>query len=295
MSEEAMTTLATASATTAAPRRRARRHGRGQGGIGHTIVGVLILAVFLFPVYWMLNVSLQHSSGAVATPWLPTDVSLHGYSKALHDQGGHLLTSLEIALGTVAFSLLVAAPAAYALAHFRVRGANVVLLVILISQMIPGIVVANALYSAYSDLGLLNSVWGLILADSTLGIPFAMLILRAFMVTLPRSIMEAALVDGAGPVRVFVSVVLPLCRNAIITAALFSFLFAWGDFLFALTLTTTEDVRPVTLGLYTYIGAFVADWSSVMATAMMASLPAVVLLVVAQRYVAAGTTAGAVK
>jgi multiple sugar transport system permease protein len=290
-----MTTFATTPATTAAPRRRARRHSRGKGGIGHTIVGVLILAVFLFPVYWMLNVSLQHSSGAVATPWLPTDLSLHGYSKALHDQGGHLLTSLEIALGTIAFSLLVAAPAAYALAHFRVRGANVVLLVILISQMIPGIVVANALYSAYSDLGLLNSVWGLILADSTLGIPFAMLILRAFMVTLPRSIMEAALVDGAGPVRVFVSVVLPLCRNAIITAALFSFLFAWGDFLFALTLTTTEDVRPVTLGLYTYIGAFVADWSSVMATAMMASLPAVVLLVVAQRYVAAGTTAGAVK
>jgi multiple sugar transport system permease protein len=290
-----MTTFATTPATTAAPRRRARRHSRGKGGIGHTIVGVLILAVFLFPVYWMLNVSLQHSSGAVATPWLPTDLSLHGYSKALHDQGGHLLTSLEIALGTVAFSLLVAAPAAYALAHFRVRGANVVLLVILISQMIPGIVVANALYSAYSDLGLLNSVWGLILADSTLGIPFAVLILRAFMVTLPRSIMEAALVDGAGPVRVFVSVVLPLCRNAVITAALFSFLFAWGDFLFALTLTTTEDVRPVTLGLYTYIGAFVADWSSVMATAMMASLPAVVLLVVAQRYVAAGTTAGAVK
>ena len=290
-----MTAIATAPSTTTAPRRRARRHSRGKGGIGHTIVGVLILAVFLFPVYWMLNVSLQHSSGAVATPWLPTDLSLHGYSKALHDQGGHLLTSLVIALGTVAFSLVVAAPAAYALAHFRVRGANVVLLVILISQMIPGIVVANALYSAYSDLGLLNSVWGLILADSTLGIPFAMLILRAFMVTLPRSIMEAALVDGAGPVRVFVSVVLPLCRNAIITAALFSFLFAWGDFLFALTLTTTEDVRPVTLGLYTYIGAFVADWSSVMATAMMASLPAVVLLVVAQRYVAAGTTAGAVK
>jgi multiple sugar transport system permease protein len=264
-------------------------------GIAHTIAGVLILAVFLFPVYWMLNVSLQHSSGAVATPWLPTHLSFHGYSKALHDQGGHLLTSLEISLGSVVFSLLVAAPAAYALAQFRIRGAGIVLLVILISQMIPGIVVANALYSAYSNLGLLNSVWGLILADSTLGVPFAMLILRAFMLTLPRSLIEAAQVDGAGTVRIFVSIVLPLCRNALITAALFTFLFAWGDFLFALTLTTTENVRPVTLGLYTYIGAFVADWSSVMATAMMASVPAVVLLVIAQRYVAAGTTAGAIK
>jgi multiple sugar transport system permease protein len=272
-----------------------RRRSRARPGIGHTIVGVAILAVMLFPVYWMLNVSLQHSSGAVATPWLPTDISFHGYSKALHDQGGHLLTSLELAIGSVVFSLLIAAPAAYALAHLRVRGAGVVLLVILISQMVPNIVVANALYSAYSNLGLLNSVLGLILADSSLGIPFAMLILRAFMLTIPPSLMEAAEVDGAGPIRVFVSVVLPLCRNALITAALFCFLFAWGDFLFALTLTTTEDVRPVTLGLYTYIGAFVADWSSVMATAMLASIPAVVLLVIAQRYVAAGTTTGAVK
>jgi multiple sugar transport system permease protein len=279
----------------ATTRHRRSRRSRTRGGIGHTIIGIVILAVMLFPVYWMLNVSLQHSSGAVATPWLPTDISFHGYSKALHDQGGHLLTSLEIAIGSVIFSLLIAAPAAYALAHFRVRGAGVVLLVILISQMIPNIVVANALYSAYSNLGLLNSVAGLILADSSLGIPFAMLILRAFMLTIPASLMEAAQVDGAGPIRVFVSIVLPLCRNAMITAALFCFLFAWGDFLFALTLTTTEDVRPVTLGLYTYIGAFVADWSSVMATAMMASVPAVVLLVIAQRYVAAGTTTGAVK
>jgi multiple sugar transport system permease protein len=281
--------------TTLAHRRPRCLRPRNEGTIRHTVVGVLIVAVFLFPVYWMLNVSLQHSSGAVATPWLPTHLDLHGYSKALHDQGGHLLTSLVIALGTVAFSLVIAAPAAYALAHLRIRGAGVVLLAILVSQMIPGIVVANAIYSAYSDLGLLNSVFGLILADSTLAIPFAMLILRAFMLTVPRSIMEAAEVDGAGPVRVFMSIVLPLSRNAIITAALFSFLFAWGDFLFALTLTTTGDVRPVTLGLYTYVGAFVADWSSVMATAVMASVPALVLLVVAQRYVAAGTTAGAVK
>jgi multiple sugar transport system permease protein len=287
-------TSATAAASTR-PRPSRRPHTRGRGGIGHTIVGIVILAVMLFPLYWMLNVSLQHSSGAVATPWLPTDISFHGYSKALHDQGGHLLTSLEIAIGSVIFSLLIAAPAAWALAHFKVRGAGVVLLVILISQMIPNIVVANALYSSYSNLGLLNSIPGLILADSSLGIPFAMLILRAFMLTIPASLMEAAQVDGAGPIRVFVSIVLPLCRNAMITAALFCFLFAWGDFLFALTLTTTEDVRPVTLGLYTYIGAFVADWSSVMATAMMASVPAVVLLVIAQRYVAAGTTTGAVK
>jgi len=96
-------------------------------------------------------------------------------------------------------------------------------------------------------------------------------------------------------VRAFVSVVLPVSRNALITAALFTFLFTWSDFLFALTLTTTEDVRPVTLGIYNYLGAYVNDWSSVMATAVLASVPAIVLLVVAQKYVAAGATGGAVK
>jgi multiple sugar transport system permease protein len=256
---------------------------------------VLILAVMLFPLYWMLNVSLQSSGAAVETPWLPTDISFDGYVTALDDQGRNLVTSLIVSLGSVVFSLLVAAPAAYALAHFKVRWAGALLLAILISQMIPGIVVANALYTAYNDLGLLNTIWGLILADSTAGIPFAMLILRAFMINIPAAITEAAWVDGAGPIRTFVSIVLPVSRNALVTAGLFAFLFTWSDFLFALTLTTTEDVRPVTLGLYTYIGAFVNDWSPVMATAVLASLPAAVLLVIAQRFIAAGATGGAVK
>jgi multiple sugar transport system permease protein len=267
-----------------------RRHGWL-----NTVAGIAILAVLLFPVYWMINVSLQRSGSAVGTPWIPIHVTLHGYAKAIHDQGRHLLTSMLISLGSVAFSLIIAAPAAYALAHFRIRGAQLVLLGILVSQMVPGIVVANALYSAYNDLGLLNSIGGLILADSTAGIPFAMLILRAFMLSIPAEVVEAAWVDGAGPIRSFVSVVLPMSRNALVTAALFTFLFAWGDFLFALTLTTTENVRPVTLGLFTYIGAYVNDWSSVMATAVLASIPALVLLVIAQRSVAAGTTAGAIK
>lgn len=271
------------------------RRGRGEHGWPTTVVGAAVLALMLFPIYWMVNVSLQPSGSAIGTPWFPVDVSLRGYTRALNDQGGHLLTSLVISLGSVLVCLLIAAPAAYALAQFRLRFANAVLLGILISQMIPGIVVANALYSAYNDLGLLNSIPGLVLADASHGIPFSILILRAFMAAIPTEVVEAAWVDGAGQVRTFVSVVLPMCRNALVTAALFTFLFTWADFLFALTLTTTEDVRPVTLGLYQYIGSYVNDWSPVMATAVLACLPAVVLLLVAQRYVAAGTTAGAVK
>jgi multiple sugar transport system permease protein len=271
------------------------RNRRARGGWGSTTAGIVILAVLLFPLYWMINVSLQPSGSAVGTPWLPIHLSFHGYSTALSQQGRNLVTSLIVALGSVVFSLLIATPAAYALAQFKVRFANAFLFGILISQMIPGIVIANALYTAYNDVGLLNSIPGLILADSTAGIPFAILIVRAFMTNIPQSVIEAGRVDGAGHLRAFVSIVLPMSRNALITAGLFTFLFAWADFLFALTLTTTENVRPVTLGLYSYIGTYINDWSSVMATAVLASIPAIVLLIVAQRYVAAGTTSGAVK
>ncbi|WP_026408094.1 carbohydrate ABC transporter permease [Actinomyces gerencseriae] len=260
-----------------------------------TALGLLFLSIMLFPVYWMVNASLQPGVSTADLRVLPLHPGLDGYREAFAGQGGNLVTSLVVSLGAVAVCLLVATPAAYALSLHRVRRSGIVLFILLLSQMIPGIIIANALYSAYNTLGILNTVPGLILADSALGIPFSILIIRAFMSAIPVSILEAARVDGAGRLRTFFSIVLPLSRNAIVTAALFSFLFAWSDFLFALTLDSNSAARPVTLGIYQYIGGFVADWGSVMATATMASLPAAILLVVAQKYVAAGATGGAVK
>jgi multiple sugar transport system permease protein len=156
-------------------------------------------------------------------------------------------------------------------------------------------VVANALYGAYNGLGLLNSYLGPVLADSTAGVPFAIIIARPSRQSIPREIIEAARVDGAGRLRVLRSVVLPVSTNALIAAAVFTFLFTWSGFLFALTLTTTQTVRPITLGIYQYIGAHTNQWNAIMATAVVASVPAALLLVVAQRYVAAGATSGALK
>ncbi|MCU1419481.1 MAG: carbohydrate transporter permease [Mycetocola sp.] len=275
----------------AAQRRRAEKNR----SVGYTALGIVFLAIMLFPVYWMINASLQPSGNTLTADIFPFNPSFAGYEKAIADQGQNLVTSLIISLGTVVLSLGIAAPAAYALAQFRFRWINVALLAIIISQMIPGIVIANALYAAYNDLGLLNSIPGLILADASHAIPFAILILRAFMIGIPPSIVEAARVDGAGLVRAFVSIVVPISRNSLITAALFAFLFSWSDFLFALTLTTTEEVRPVTLGIYQYLGTQVANWSAVMATAVLSSIPAIVLLILAQKYIAAGATGGAVK
>lgn len=286
--------MSTASSRTEGALQKARVNSE-KGTIKYSVIGILLVLIYLFPVYWMINVSVQNSSAAIATPFFPTDFSLDGYAKAISEQMHPLLVSLVVALGSVIVSLSIAAPGAYALSRFRIPGSQFFLLCLLLSQMIPGIVVANALYGVYADIGLINSIGGLILADASLGIPFAMLILQPFMRSIPDAIVEASWMDGAGPLRTFFTIIIPMSRNALVTAGLFSFLFAWGDFLFALTLTTSPSVRPVTLAIYTYLGAYISDWSPLMATAVLASLPAIILLVVAQRFVAAGVSAGAVK
>lgn len=283
-----------APADTARPHIAPRRKRPGRSYL-HTVVGIVLVAIMLFPVYWMLNASLAPAGNSLNTQWLPLNPDFSGYGRAIADQGQNLITSLIVAVGACLLSVTIAAPCAYALAQFRIKGTAALLFLVLISQMIPGIVIANALYTVYTPLGLINSIPGLILADASQGIPFAILIMRAYLETFPTSIVEAARVDGCGHIRAFWSIVLPVAKNSLITAGIFSFLFAWSDFLMALTLTTGETIRPVTLGLYTYIGTNDTDWSAVMSTAVLSSLPAVILMIIAQKYVAAGATGGAVK
>ncbi|MCW2873679.1 MAG: sugar transport integral rane protein [Streptomyces oryziradicis] len=272
---------------------RSSRSGLRRGA--NTAIAVVILLVLLFPLYWMLNIALQPGQSLAATHWLPTSPSWDNFRRALDTQGGSLLTSFVVALGSVGVCLALAAPAAYGLAQFGLRGSRTIVFGTLITQMVPGIVIANALYSAYVDLHLVNSYGGLILADASLGLPFSIVLLRAFMVAIPTEVVEAALVDGANRFTAFIRIVIPISRNALITAGLFTFLFAWSDFMFALTLNTTDDVKPITLGMYEFVGAHVSDWGAVMATAVISAVPAAILLVVAQKYVAAGVTGGAVK
>ena len=162
--------------------------------------------------------------------------------------------------------------------------------------MIPAVVMALGFYTIYSRLGILDTVPGLILADSTIAVPFAVMLFAAFMLGIPRELMQAAQIDGAVALATFISVVMPVSRNAAVTVALFTFLWAWSDFLFASTLNRGGgNLRPITMGIYDYIGSQNQEWGPMMATAVVASIPTAILLVVAQRYVAAGVTAGAVK
>lgn len=290
------------SALTTRPERRTATPGRIARSRriprwANTVVGLLILAVMLFPLYWMLNASLLPSTDLVkSTPtWIPVHGTLQGYRRAFSSQGSHLLVSLGVSTGTVVLVLLIAIPAAYGLAQLRAPGGRVLTFAFLIAQMIPSVVMANSFYTAANKLNLLDSPLALILADSSLCVPFAALILQTAMRGVPAELSEAALLDGASKIRTLLSVILPVSRNAVVTASLFSFLFAWADFLFAVTLTTRDDRAPVTVGIYRFIGAHLSDWNSVMATGIIASLPAAVLLVIAQKYVAAGVTSGAVK
>lgn len=262
-----------------------------------TIIAIVLLLIMLFPVYWMINASFFTSSQILSTnpPLTPFGGTLAGYEKALSTQGGHLVSSLIIAFGTVILTLLIAVPAGYALSRFSIPGGTAVLFALMVVQMIPNIVLANALFGIFSSMGLLDSYVALILADSTLAIPFAIILLRAFMLGIPNEVIESAHVDGAGHLRTLVKIVVPMSRNSIITSALFAFLFAWGDFLFGVTLTTGQKFVPITVGIYNFVGTQVSDWNAILASAVLTSIPAVILLFAAQRYITAGVTGGAVK
>jgi multiple sugar transport system permease protein len=262
-----------------------------------TTLGVLFTAIMLFPVYWMINVSLTKQTDMRKDPpnLFPIDPTFEGYEKVLSQQLPFLGTSFIVGLGTVILTVALAAPAGYALAKLRPPGGGALNFVLLIAQMIPGIIMAMGFYAIYLNLGILNTIPGLILADSTLAVPFGVLIFTAFMGGIPNELLSAAKIDGAGSWRTFRSIVLPVSRNAVVTVSLFAFLWAWSDFIFASTLNNGNRLQPITIGIYRYIGNNNQEWNAIMATAVVASIPAALLLILAQRYVAAGVTAGAVK
>lgn len=261
------------------------------------LIGIVITAILLFPLYWMVNASFEPRTELLAPvpKWFPVPPIFTGYVEAFQTQLGALATSMFVAISAALLSLAIATPCAYAMVTFRIRWITTLMLVLLLVQMIPNVVIANALYTIFARAGLLNTYQALILADACHSMPFAVLLVRAFMEALPRTLTEAALVDGTGYWGAFFRIVLPLSRNGLVTAGLFCFLFAWSDFLYALTLSTKAKIVPITLSLYQFIGAHGTDWTSVMATAVIASLPPIVLLLLGQKRVTAGLMGGAVK
>ena len=262
-----------------------------------TLAAAAALVLVLFPVYAIIVGSFESTNTLFSGTfyWLPHAATLDNYSTVIHAQSANVVTSLVVGLGTALLALVVAVPAAYALAKYRLRVTVILVSSLLVAQIVPSIVLATSLFIVFHWINLVNSYPGLIIADGTYAVPFAILVLRAFLFSLPNELLYAARVDGATEWQTFRMIVIPLARSAVITVAVFAFLAGWGDFIFALTILNGSGIEPITLGIYTYLGNYSTDWGAVMAAGVFAMVPAAILLVVAQRYIASGLTAGSVK
>ena len=262
-----------------------------------TLAAAVALVLVLFPVYAIIVGSFESTNTLFSGTfyWLPHAATLDNYSTVIHAQSANVVTSLVVGLGTALLALVVAVPAAYALSKYRLRVTVILVSSLLIAQIVPSIVLATSLFIVFHRINLVNSYPGLIIADGTYAVPFAILVLRAFLFSLPNELLYAARVDGATEWQAFRMIVIPLARSAVITVAVFAFLAGWGDFIFALTILNGSGIEPITLGIYTYLGNYSTDWGAVMAAGVFAMVPAAILLVVAQRYIASGLTAGSVK
>ena len=261
-----------------------------------TLAMVAALVVLLFPIYAVIVGSFESTETLFSGTyyWLPHGATLDNFRTVIQAQSGNVLTSLIVGVGTAVLALVVAVPAAYALSKYRLRFTVIVVSSLLICQIVPSIVLATSQFIIFHWIHLVNTYPGLIIADGTYAIPFSILVLRAFFFSLPNEVIHAARVDGASEWQTFLRIVVPLARSAVITVAVFAFLNGWGDFIFALTVLNGATIVPITLGIYTYLGNYSTDWGAVMASAAFAMVPAAVMLVIAQRYIASGLTAGSV-
>ncbi|HEX9041531.1 MAG TPA: carbohydrate ABC transporter permease [Trebonia sp.] len=262
-----------------------------------TLAAAAALVLVLFPVYAIIVGSFESTNTLFSGTfyWLPHAATLDNYRTVVHAQSANVVTSLVVGLGTALLALVVAVPAGYALSKYRLRVTVILVSSLLIAQIVPSIVLATSLFIVFHWINLVNSYLGLIIADGTYAVPFAILVLRAFLFSLPNELLYAARVDGATEWQAFRLIVIPLARSAMITVAVFAFLNGWGDFIFALTILNGSGIEPITLGIYTYLGNYSTDWGAVMAAGVFAMVPAGIVLVVAQRYIASGLTAGSVK
>ncbi|GKU82043.1 carbohydrate ABC transporter permease [Niallia sp. NCCP-28] len=169
------------------------------------------------------------------------------------------------------------------------------MITLLIAQMLPSIMLALPFFILFSKMQLLNSFLSLIIANTTSSLPFAILVLRPFFMSIPTGLEEAAALDGCNKFKTFYKIILPLVKPGLLTVGSFSFLFAWGDLLFSLILTTDKAIRPLTVHLYTFVGQHGTDWSSLMAVATISIIPIILIFIAFQKHIVGGMTSGSIK
>ena len=261
---------------------------------------VLVVSIFsLFPFYWAIVSSLKGGSSLFEVEYWPKELHWENYTSIFSEQpfGTNIWNSVKVATTTVVISLVVGLLAAYSLSRVEFRGRYLLLLCILAVSMFPQIAVLSGMFELVRYLGLYNDWKGLTFTYMIFTLPFTIWLLTTFMRQLPRELEMAAIVDGAGPVTILFKIFLPLMGPSIVTTGLLAFISAWNEFLFSLTFTLTSDKRtvPVAIGLISGSSTYESPWGRIMAASVLVTVPLVALVLIFQKRIVSGLTAGAVK
>jgi multiple sugar transport system permease protein len=258
----------------------------------------LAVAASVGPFIWILLTSLKSPAQIGARPpdWLPhVDLSFYRTVFAQHDFGRYGLNSAIVASATTLIAVLLGALAAYPLARLRLRYGRPLLGLVLAASMFPQVAIVGGVYRLLMHAGLLNTYPGLVLPYTALTLPLAIWILASFFREIPGELEDSARVDGCGPAGTLFKVFLPVAAPAVFTAAILVFVYAWNEFFFALLIMTDPARQTLPVGVAKFPGEYEIPWGDLAAAAVVATLPLVLLVLVLQRRIVSGLTAGAVK
>lgn len=272
----------------------ARRRRRN---LGTNIAALAIAAFVALPLYWMVASSFKGEADITSAAAVPPHPTTADYGNAFHNYafGTYLENSAIVAVATTLIVLGLGTFAGYALARLPMRGKTTIMTALLMVSLFPTIAVVAPLYLLLRDIGWLNSYQGLILAYTALMLPFAIWILRNFFLGIPKAMEESARVDGAGPLRTVVQVILPQALPGVFTAGVFTFVAAWTEFIIALTLNNEDRYRTIAVGIALFGGQYTTPYGTIFAASAVAMLPIAILVLVFRRAVVSGLTSGAVK
>ncbi|MEM1285015.1 MAG: carbohydrate ABC transporter permease [Pseudomonadota bacterium] len=259
---------------------------------------ILVALFVLLPFFWMVSVSLKPTTEPFAIParlW-PDSPTLENYVTAFRPEfRTYFLNSLIVSGSSVVITVTLGLLAAYSFSRAQLLIITALMSLVVLAQMFPHAAIIIPIYKMMRAADLLNTYWSLIIAYVSVTLPVAVWMLRGFLLKLPVSLEEAAAIDGAGPLRIFFDVVVPLARPGIIATAVYVLIVTWQEFLFALSFTSTREMRTLPVGLNDFIGQYGIRYGELMASSVMVSLPVIAVFFFLQRYFVAGLTAGAVK
>jgi multiple sugar transport system permease protein len=261
--------------------------------------GALVAIIFLIPYIRMLTTSLTPNSELYSIPaeYLPTWFDFSNFITVWDSApiASYIVNTLIIAGAATVLVLVVAVPAAYYLARFRFKSRNLILLLVLATQMFAPTSMVIGIYREFVALGLVNTYTSLILVNAAFNLAFSVWILTGFFSSIPAEVEEAAMLDGCSRMKVLRTITLPLALPGLLTAIIFTFIAAWNEFVVALTLTSTPAIRPLTVGITGFIGLYEVQWHYVFAVSLIAIIPVVILFISIEQWLVSGLTAGSIK